>query len=216
MDIPFANLLKSAAGTCRYCGNKAGVLARDHPECRRTFDAGWNRMVELAADAARSHSFDEKSLRLSMAEIAHRSHGVGPTVNQILEEGWKLGVSHAMADAIITQAEEAKLREFRDPLALESVAADPKTTAPLSRDSTNRLTLNARLIALAVDDAESHLNELSSAITQAEINPHEATAPLTRAWEAASEGTIEDGLLTLVLQSQIKDNWNWASCVLTR
>ena len=65
-----SNLLKSTAGSCRHCDNKAGVLTRDHPECRGTFDAIWNRMVELAAGAARSHSIDEKSLRLSLANIA--------------------------------------------------------------------------------------------------------------------------------------------------
>ena len=80
--MPFATLLKSAAGTCRYCGNKAGGLARDHPECRRTFDADWNCMVELAAEAARSHSFDEKCPRLSLAEIARNSYGDSTTVNQ--------------------------------------------------------------------------------------------------------------------------------------
>ena len=30
-------------------------------------------MVNLATDAARTHAFDEKSLRLSLAEIAKRS-----------------------------------------------------------------------------------------------------------------------------------------------
>ena len=44
-------------------------------------------MVGLAADAARSHDFDEKSLRLSLAEIARNSYGDGSTVNEALEEG---------------------------------------------------------------------------------------------------------------------------------
>ena len=80
-------------------------------------------MVGLAAEAARSHEFDEKSLRLSIAEIAHGAYGDGATVNEALEEGWKRGVAHAMADGILTQAEEVKLREFRDRLALDSAGA---------------------------------------------------------------------------------------------
>ena len=84
--------MKSVAGTCRYSGNKAKLFARDHPECRRTFDVGWNRMVELAA---RSHAFDEKALRLSLAEIARNSYGDRNTVNQALEVGWKPSVAHA-------------------------------------------------------------------------------------------------------------------------
>ena len=58
-------------------------------------------MVELAADAARTHNFDEKSLRPSLAEIASSSYEDGGTVNQAPEEGWKRGVGHAMGDGIV-------------------------------------------------------------------------------------------------------------------
>ena len=37
--MPLLNLLRTVAGIYRNLGNKAGVLARDHPECRPTFDA---------------------------------------------------------------------------------------------------------------------------------------------------------------------------------
>ena len=145
--MSLSNLILSAAGTCRYCGNRAGVLARDHPECRHTFKGGCNRMIELAAEAAISHSFDEKSLRLHIAEIARNSYGDGNTVNQALEEGWKRGVGHAMADGIITQAEETILREFRDRLALADSGADRQTTAQLNKASRDWLTLDARRAA---------------------------------------------------------------------
>ena len=109
-------LLKSAAGTCRHCRRNAGVVARTHLECQEAFDVGWKEMAALAAHAARTHQFDEKTLRLALAEIAHRSYGDGATVNESLEEGWKRGVAHAMAGGIITQQEEDLLRQFRDRL----------------------------------------------------------------------------------------------------
>ena len=80
--MPLSSLLKSAAGTCPFCHQKAGILSREHPECRRTCQAGWNEMVNLAAQTAASHTFDEKTLRLSLAEIARRSFGDGNTVNR--------------------------------------------------------------------------------------------------------------------------------------
>ena len=46
--MPLSNLLKSAAGTYPFCHQKAGILSREHPDCRRTFQAGWNEMVRLA------------------------------------------------------------------------------------------------------------------------------------------------------------------------
>ena len=195
--MSLSNLLRSAAGTCRYCGQRAGLIARDHPECRRTFDASWNQMVEIAADAARSHNFDEKTLRLTLAEIARNSYGDGATVNQALEEGWKRGVDHAMADGIITQAEETKLREFRDRLALADSGADQKAAAQLGRASTERLTLSARLAAVAVEDPESHLADLTNSLRGSGLAQEQQTEILVRAWEAAVEAALEDGLLTL-------------------
>ena len=59
--MSLARILKSAAGTCPFCHHKAAILSREHPECRRTFQAGWNKMVNLASEAAQSHDFDEKS-----------------------------------------------------------------------------------------------------------------------------------------------------------
>ena len=87
--MPLSNLLKSAAGTCHFCKQKAGILSREHPECRRAHQAGWQEMVQLAAQAAVSRTFDEKSLRVTLTEIASRSYAVGATVNQSLEEGLK-------------------------------------------------------------------------------------------------------------------------------
>ena len=193
--MPPSNLLRTV--TCRYYGNKAGALTRDHAECRRTFDTDWNRIVELAAHAARSHSFDEKTLRLSMAEIARSSYGDGNTVNEALEEGWKRGVGHAMADGILTQAEEIKLREFRDRLTLDSTNADPKATAQLDKASRDRLTLDARLAAIATSDSEAHLNGLAQSLRDSGLPQSQQTAILIQAWEAAVAATLEDGLLTL-------------------
>ena len=43
--MPLSSLLKSAAGTCPFCSRKAGILSREHPMCRRTFQALSRRRV---------------------------------------------------------------------------------------------------------------------------------------------------------------------------
>ena len=101
-------------------------------------------MVQLAAQAAGSPDFDENQLRLTMAAVAQRSFGNGDTVNQALEEGWKLSVDHSMADGIITQDEEPRLREFRDQLASGSDTADSGAMAQLDRASQDQLMLDAK------------------------------------------------------------------------
>ena len=83
--MPLSNLLKSAAGTCPLCNQKAGILSREHQGCRRTHqEAGWNEMVRLASGAARSHEFNPNSLQVSLAEIARRSFGDASTVQRQL------------------------------------------------------------------------------------------------------------------------------------
>ena len=54
-------------------------------------------MVTLAVEAERTHPFNEKSLRLTLAEIAGRSYRDGTTVIQVLEEGLKQGIAQLHA-----------------------------------------------------------------------------------------------------------------------
>ena len=64
--MPLSKLLKSALGTCPFCRQKAGIISREHPDCRRIHQAGWQEMVQLAAQAAGSPDFDENQLRLTI------------------------------------------------------------------------------------------------------------------------------------------------------
>ena len=141
---------------------------------------------------APTHQFDEKTLWLTLAEIARRSHGDGATVNEALEEDWKQGVAHSMADGILTQAEETLLREFRDPLTMDSAGIDRKAAEQLERASTDRLMLDA----IAVEGADAHLRDLTDSLRQSSLYQEQQDALLVQAWEAAVEGTLEDGLLT--------------------
>ena len=81
--MPLSNLIQTITGTCPFCHQKAGILSHEHQGCRRTHQAGWNEMVQLAAQAMTSRDFDEKSLRLNLAEIARRSFRDGATVNRV-------------------------------------------------------------------------------------------------------------------------------------
>ena len=133
--MPLSNLLKSAAGTCRFCNQKVGILSREHPDCRRTYQAGWNEMVRIAGSAARSHEFNPNSLQVSLAEIARRSFGDASTVNQALEEGWRRAVRKAAADGSITHEEEFRLRRFRERLGLNRSSAHAQATTQLNLKS---------------------------------------------------------------------------------
>ena len=64
--MPFSSLLKSVAGTCPFCEQKAGILSRERQGCRQTYQASWDEIVRLASGAAKSHEFPANSPRLSL------------------------------------------------------------------------------------------------------------------------------------------------------
>ena len=53
-------------GTCRYCHQKTGFLSWYHKQCRDFHTAGIQEMVQLAAQAAAVHTFNEAALRQTL------------------------------------------------------------------------------------------------------------------------------------------------------
>ena len=102
-------------------------------------------MVQLAAQAAAAHTFNEVALRQSLAQ---RCYATDLDMEQALEEGFARGVAQALTDGIMTPDEEDRLRAFRDHLALEDNAAGQDAIWDLERASGKRLILEARLAAI--------------------------------------------------------------------
>ena len=154
-------------------------------------------MVQLTAQAAITHTFNEDALRQTLSAISQRSRATGEDIERALDDGFRQGVAQAMSDGILTREEEERLRAFRDNLALEDSTGGSKTLATLARASSDRIMMEARLAAISVHDGDQHLQDLSLAISQAGLNPDETRGILVRAWEAAVEGALEDGLVSL-------------------
>ena len=171
--MPLSNLLRTAAGTCRYCHRKTRIITRDHPECGRTYNAGWHRMVNLAAQAATSSNFDENAFRTALTDIARNSYGDGTTVERALEEGWRRGVQRAAADGTITREEESSLRDFRDWLAMPNNTADHRAATQLDHASRARLVPQAQDAALTAKDGDGKLDRLSQAMREAGLGREE-------------------------------------------
>ena len=186
-------------GTCRFCGQNAGFLRRKHGPCRNLHTAGIQEMTQLAS----AHTFNEAALRQTLGAIAQRSRATGEDIDRALEEGFRQSPAQAMSDGILTRQEEERLRTFRDNLAVEDSSADSKTLATLDRASSDRLIMEARLAAISVHDGDQHLQDLSAAIRQAGLDPDETNRLLIRAWEAAVEGALEDGLVSLGEESAL-------------
>ncbi len=186
-------------GNCKYCGGKAGFLRGKHKECESNYQAGRQRMVALVAQAAGQSDFSEAALLDNLSAIARDSHIGDDGIRAVIAEGWHQAVTEGLADGILTQDEEARLRDFRDQFALDDQwdKTSQDIGEQLDRASRDRLMLDARLAALATADGDTHRNELAAMLEESELSAVEQQLLLAQAWEAAVDGTLEDGVLSL-------------------
>ena len=180
-------------GNCTYCGKRAGFLRSKHQECAEAYKTGWREMVARARNAANTVDFNEAALHAELAAIAERSWAGKDDVHAAIVQGWREGVKASLSDGILTRAEEDRLRDFRDRLALDD-AQERSVTAALDRAARDRLVLSARMAALAIDNANASLNDLATAFAESNLGPEEQRKALIQGWEAAVEGALEDGV----------------------
>ena len=194
--MPITKFLQSLNGTCRHCGQKTGILQRDHTQCRQTHQAGIQEMTQLAAQAASTGGFSETALRSTLQAIADRARATPEDISQAIADGWAQGVKHAMQDGTLTADEETNLRTFRDRMADHDLPSVITGSTTLDRASADRITGLARRAALAHGGGGT-LQELDNALRRALMSNTHRRQLLIRAWEEAVEGAIEDGLLSL-------------------
>ena len=186
-------------GNCKYCGGRAGFLRGKHKECESSYQAGRERMVALVVQTAGRPNFSEASLLDDLSSIARVSYIDDDGIRSVIAEGWHRAVAEGLADGILTQDEEDRLRDFRDQFALHDEWNDDSRAAAeqLDRASRDRLMLDARLAALATVGGDTHRNELAAMLEEAGLSSVERQLLLAQAWEAAVDGTLEDGVLSL-------------------
>ncbi len=185
-------------GDCRYCGQKAGFLRGKHKECESAHQVGRQQMVALVADSASRADFSEAALLDDLKVIAGSSYVDEDGIRAVIAEGWHEAVKEGLADGILSQEEETRLRDFRDQFAIDEQHRTGQDAAvELDRAARDRLMLDARLAALAAPGSDNHLHELATALDDSELSSDEQRRLLAQAWEAAVEGSIEDGVLSL-------------------
>ena len=194
--MPLHRFLQSLSGTCRHCGQKTGLLQRDHPQCQQTHRAGMNEMTQLAAQAAGTNGFNETALRSTLQAIATRARATESDISQAIADGWAQGVKHAMQDGTLTADEETNLRTFRDRMADHDLPSVITGSTTLDRASADRITGLARSAALAHGGGGT-LQELDNALRRTSMSNTHRRQLLIRAWEEAVEGVIEDGVVSL-------------------
>jgi hypothetical protein len=182
---------------CKFCGKKVGFLRSKHKECEATNASGRREMAALAAQAASAPDFSEAALHISLSAIAQRSWIGEDGIRAAIAQGWHDAVRASLADGILTQEEEDRLRVFRDRLGLAGDNSTSGSLTQLDKAVQDRLMSDARLAALAVNDADARLSALDTALRDSGLSERDQRRLLVTAWESAVEGALEDGVPTL-------------------
>lgn len=185
-------------GDCKYCGHKAGWFRSSHKECDAAHRRGRQQMVAMVAESASQPDFNESALLDSLSQIAVDSFVDQDDLRAVIAEGWREAVREGLADGVLTQGEEARLREFREQFAIDTDnRAAGEAAQEIEQAARARLMTHARLAAISTDTADGYVGTLRTALEGSGLSQADRRTLLAQGWEAAVETSLEDGVLSL-------------------
>ena len=115
-------------GDCIYCGKPAGLLKKEHKECRDSFEKENRRKSELIENGKRemtslvSSTFIQgkplDSLEQELRKIAESHLIDSSNIKEYLIKGWEEAIEMALEDNVLSKEEEAKLAGIREKFSL--------------------------------------------------------------------------------------------------
>ena len=159
----------------------------------------------MAAQVAGTTGLNETVLRGTLQAIAARARTTEDEISQAIAAVWAQGVQPAMQEGILTREEENNLRDFRDRMANQDLPAIFTGSATLDRASADRISAQAGRAALSTRDGGAALQELDNTLRRTGRSNTDRRQLMVRAWEAAVEGTLEDGPLSLDEESALPE-----------
>ncbi|MCY3720565.1 MAG: hypothetical protein OXG07_13550 [Anaerolineaceae bacterium] len=149
-------------GRCRYCGEDAGLLRREHRDCRIAHGQGRERINALVLKATRDGQVNE-GLRREIGDIARESHIAAGDLRDLVSAGWSAAVEHALDDHVITGQEEANLHQLQTLFQLENHELDDEgALTRLKQACVLRDVLNGELPKLKIEGGPLPFNLMKS------------------------------------------------------
>jgi hypothetical protein len=95
-------------GTCRYCGQSAGFLRREHKECRLRHDEAATKITEFFVKALGS-SMEPSHFRTMTEEIAHKNLISDPEIRQLAITGLQNMITSASTHQAMSEEEDQRI-----------------------------------------------------------------------------------------------------------
>ena len=111
-------------GICRLCGKDAGIMRKEHKECRKKHDAAIQSLPEYMAEHL--FSTDISTVVNRVNEQAGIAYVQELELHEVYVRGWERSVEQAFEDGILSQDEEDKLKDLANRLSLNQDELDRK------------------------------------------------------------------------------------------
>ena len=184
-------------GMCRFCGENAGPLQREHRRCRTQREVGLQNILRQANQLIGQPDFSEAAMRQSLMEVADRDHIAEQEVNAVITASWTRGIGHPMC-RLITCEEAERQRSFREGLLTTDNWMIESDEAPTWMPLTDRLLLRAQRAALGREDSQTLVEDLEEAQWERRQFGREVSHwIMARGWEKAVIYLLEEGIITL-------------------
>lgn len=95
-------------GTCRFCNQSAGMLRKEHRECRHRYEDGRSAAIALITTSA-GDLLSPSEIRTEFEKIAHRAGIVEPEVDQIISSGLSGAIDRCLDDHVLSISEESAI-----------------------------------------------------------------------------------------------------------
>lgn len=149
-------------GRCRFCGDDAGLLRREHRECRSAHAQGRKRVVRLVQQADWSEQ-EVGRLRQEIRQIAGRSYIPAGDLRTLVVEGWAEAVEQALDDHLVTLQEEDRLLRLQEAFNLSDQELDREgALTRLNQGRVLRGLMEGQLPKVKVDGGRAPFNLMKS------------------------------------------------------
>jgi hypothetical protein len=105
-------------GSCKYCGESAGLLSSAHKECRDAYDTARGSVTDLLNSGLGS-SVSGSGLKRSVQEVAASGRLPAGELRTLVLSSMVRCIDNALSDHILSHEEEKRLEELTDAFDIE-------------------------------------------------------------------------------------------------
>ena len=179
---------------CRFCGEPAGFMKRQHQECYDSFMHGKNYIRQCIDQIYQSR--DCMNIGEVIAHTAKKRMIPDKILQSLLEECWEEKATEALSDGVVSEDEISILVKMLHAMGIDSRKAGNSRAGKKIRKYGHTAITNAILSAVKsgnIHDIDKRVNRLAGLY---DLSGEETKKSVIDAWKKIIDMSLEDGVIS--------------------